>query len=442
MNPEKALEFVKAHINVVDETGAKQAESKAVVAAWIETNLRKADLRLLSQFITVTLGRVEDGAVYIKSCKMVPVLEGSPASYAVTNSGAVLSGGNGGCSLTSHRNALYKFLFKEVLSLPIALELPERFRVSARDVISLSNELTLIGSSYWTNEDAIRSMLQANVFGSKKVAVVRDLFDRHLKLRPFLDSILFALDSSSTIAVLDTVLGTTNTKRRLVQEYTYSDDGSYKLTVNDMELGQYLTHTGFKTLSVPASIVSGPISLFAHSNNKFITYASQAKLVEFYKTEAPKIDPKFASFEFVVLPEEDDSSTSYLELLASALVTRVSSVAPPALKKDVVAKELAAPNKPFAPYRDTTPRQTTNKLLMVAPIGFLSSAQTALDNYFMNTTQLEPYEVERLALAEYVRTPKNNERKKKKRGFAGEVPKLQMKRNNLFHHFRPSAAIF
>lgn len=401
VDPDKALAFVKAHINVVDETGAKQAESKAVVSAWIEDNLKSADLRLLTQYMTVTLGRIEDGPVYVKSFEMVPILEGSPSSYAVTCSGAILSGSAGGCAITAHRKELYKFLFANVLSLPIAIDLPEHFRVSARDVVSMSPELTLIGSSYWTNEDAIRYMLQEKVFGSKKVAVVRDLFDRHLKLRPFLDSVFFPLDAHTTVAVLDTILGSTNNKRRLVQEYTLNvEKHEYSLTVNDMELGEYLALLGYNVLSVPAAIVNGPVSLLALSSTKFLTLSTQTKMVEFYKSELPKIDPKFASYQFVVLP---DSSATHLDLLSSALISRTPSTDSQLKNPITHVKELPAVHQPFEPYRDLTSRQTTNKLLLVAPIGFLSSAQTALDNYFMNQTHLESFEVERLALAEYVR---------------------------------------
>lgn len=393
------MAFVKAHINIIDETGAKQEESKAVVSAWIEANLKSADLRLLMQHITVKLGRVEDGAVYVKSYEMVPVLEGSPASYAVTNSGVILSGSFSESSTYAHRKALYTFLFLNILSLPIALELPERFRVSARDIITISSELTLVGSSYWTNEDAIRSMLSAKIFGSKRVAVVRDLFDRHLKQRPFLDSVVFALEGHTTIAILDIILGVNNPKRRLVQEYVLdSATGSYNLTVNDMELGEYAELIGYKVLPVPEAVVSGPISLLPINRNKFLTLSSQAKLVEFYQTEGPKVDPKFASIEYIVL---ENPSSAHLDLLASAFISRESSnesVHPTPIKH---TKEVPIVHKPFEPYRDATARQTSNKLLMVAPIGFLSSAQTALDNYFMNKTALEAFEVERLALAEY-----------------------------------------
>lgn len=369
------------------------------MAAWIEANLNGADMRFLAQHITVKLGRVEDGPVYVKSYEMVPVLEASPASYTVTNAGAVLSGSLAGCPLAAHRKALYTFLFLNILSLPIALELPEHFLVSARDVVTLSSELTFVGSSYWTNEDAIRAMLQARVFGSKKVAVVRDLFDRHLKYRPFLDSVLFALDPHSALAILETVLGPTNPKRRLVQEYTLDvEAGEYNLTVNDMELGEYAELIGYKVLAVPDEVVAGPISLLPVSKNKFVTHASQSKLVAFYKAEVPKIDAKFADAEYVLL-EGDDAP--HFDLLNSAFISREASsdsIHPTAITH---TKELPAVNVPYEPYRDSVNRQTSNNLLMVAPIGFLSSAETALDNHFMHKTDLEAYEVERRALAEY-----------------------------------------
>jgi len=368
-----------------------------VVSEWIEkyfcaSSAPSVDLKLLSHHITVTLSRVEDGSVFVKSFSMVPAFEGVPSLYALTSSGAILSGVSGQCALSAYRRALYKFLFSSILSTPVALELPEGYQVAARDVLNLSSSLVFVGSTYWTNEDAIRNMLSAGVFKANRVAVVRDLFDRHLKSRPHLDSVLFPLNLS-TVAVSETILGASNTKRRLVQEYIL-EDNEYKLTVNDMELGEYLKLLGFTILPVPSSITCASLSLLPLGNGKFIGYSCQKDLVALYKEKA-KIDAE-------VLSTTDCFSG---DLLSNAIVVReshpMSSSSNASLHSIKHVSEVPNVNKPIAAYKDAANRQTSNKLLMVAPIGFLSSAQTALDNYFMNKTTLPEYEVERLALTEY-----------------------------------------
>lgn len=387
-------------MDVIDETGAPASESSAVVSAWVSKQLKTVDSRLLTYYTSVTIGRVEDGEVYVKSYEMIPVLEGSPSTWAVTSAGIVLSGSHAGCPVSSYRKALYRFLLESVLSVPLALELPERYRVAARDVLNLSSSISFVGSTYWTNEDAIRTMMQSNVFKSQKVAIVRDLFDRNLKSRPHLDSVLFALDDSTTVAVLDTVLGNTNPKRRLVQEYTYDDaKGDYVLTVNDMELGEYLSLLGFKVVSVPSDIACGTVSLLPVAKAKFIAFECQSKLAEFYSKQGLNIEVLVAKS-----GSEGISACSLLKQLGTSLIVRQSTaiVAGGSSSTGIKhVKDIPEAHKPIKPYDDATARQTSNNLLMVAPIGFLSSAQTALDNYFMNKTTLPEYEVERLALEEY-----------------------------------------
>jgi hypothetical protein len=398
LNGALALDFLRHNIVVVDETGARQEESQQVVTQWLAKYLsisdaNQVDLKLLSHHITVRLGQLEDGPIYVKSYQLIPVFEGKPTNCALTNAGLVLSGVPADCAMSSYQRTLFKFLHSGVLGAEVALELPDGYRVAARDVLNHSSKLTFVGSTYWTNEDAIRAMLQDNVFKTAKVAVVRDLFDRHLKLRPHLDSVLFALNATS-FAVAEAVLGVHNMKRRLVQEYTWcADQAQYVLTVNDMELGEYLKLLNFNVLSVPASISCSSVSLLALGPGKFLAASCQADLVQYYKTNA-------ALDNVAILT----SSVDYdIDLLANSLLVRETAALASVNETSAMSYngEIPQVHQPLTIYSDLKRRQTTNKLLMVAPIGFLSSAQTALDNYFMNKTSLPEYEVERLALAEY-----------------------------------------
>lgn len=391
-----AVEFLKKNLVIIDETGSRPDESHQVVTQWLEKYLNASaadqiDFKLLSHHITVKLARLEDGPVYVKSFELVPVLEGKPTSCASVSGGVVLSGVPADCAMSGYRKVLYKFLYETVLSHQVALELPEGYRVAARDILNHSASISFVGSTYWTNEDAIRAMLQNNVFKSNRVAVVRDLFDRHLKTRPHLDHVLFSL-SPTSFAVSETVLGLNNTKRRLVQEYTYNvAEGLYELSVNDMELGEYLVMLGFQVVPVPASLNASSISMISLSHGKFVASACQAELAAFYKTQ-----PTFKG-EISVLSDPEFS----FEVLANSFLIREPSTNFAASNAIKPVSEIPRVHLPIKAYQDAKKRQTTNKLLMVAPIGFLSSAQTALDNYFMNKTSLPEYEVERLALAEY-----------------------------------------
>jgi hypothetical protein len=344
----------------------------------------QALVQLLAHRIVITLSQVEDGGVYVSKYKMIPVLVGGPARFAFSSAGAILSG-IPSCPDASYRRELYRFILTKVLGTEIALELPEGSQIASRDVISFSSDLSFIGSTYWTNEEAIRAVLAANIIKSKRVAVVRDLFDRHLRQRPHLDNVFFPL-TSSIFAVSEVVLGKSNTKRRLVQEYTLGEDGTYSLSVNDMELGEYLEFNGFTVLPVPASEDFVSLALVSLGNNKFIGYNGQKSLIDLYKQKANieadlvEMEAHFAGNVFAL----HDFTPMFANVVPNPR-----------------AKEVPLLHQPITAYGDARPRQTSNKLLMVAPIGFLSNAQTALDNYFMNKTNLPEYEVERRALGEY-----------------------------------------
>lgn len=383
---------MKEHIRVVDNTGATAEESKKVVAEWIAKFLggvstSHALIKLLSHLVTITLRRVEDGEIFVSKYELVPVLEGAPATFAITSAGAILSAVPDNCVVSVYRKALYKFLLTQMLGLSVVLELPEGYQVAQRDVLSHSASLTFVGSTYWTNEDAIRKILHAGLFKSQRVAIVRDLFDRHLQQRPHLDSMFFTLDAS-TAAVSDLVLGSANPKRRIVQEYTLDKTGTYQLSVNDMELGDYLKLIGFTVLVVPASISAHRLSLLSLGNKKFAASTCQKELAAFYSS-------KKADISIDVLPSYDAS------LLDCSFISHSKTTTFAATNAIKQVGDVPVVHQPIQAYKDATKRQTSNKILMVAPIGFLSSAQTALDNYFMNKTTLPEYEVERKALAEY-----------------------------------------
>ena len=62
-----------------------------------------------------------------------------------------------------------------------------------------------------TDEASVRYLLQENAFGTRRVAVVRDIFDRDMKRR-HLDSVVKIVDRDCVLA-LDSILGADNLRR-------------------------------------------------------------------------------------------------------------------------------------------------------------------------------------------------------------------------------------
>jgi len=56
---------------------------------------------------------------------------------------------------------------------------------------------------------------------------------------------------------------------------------------------------------------------------------------------------------------------------------------------------------PWKSDRTETPKQTTNKILVVSPVGFISNPQTFLDNHFMQKKDLDAATIEHLAMQEF-----------------------------------------
>jgi len=57
--------------------------------------------------------------------------------------------------------------------------------------------------------------------------------------------------------------------------------------------------------------------------------------------------------------------------------------------------------RPWKADRSDSRKQTTDKILTVAPIGFVSNPQTLIDNKFMKEKALDKDTVEKLALQEF-----------------------------------------
>eukprot|EP01099_Mayorella_cantabrigiensis_P000691 TRINITY_DN1308_c0_g1_i2.p1 TRINITY_DN1308_c0_g1~~TRINITY_DN1308_c0_g1_i2.p1 ORF type:complete len:353 (-),score=87.55 TRINITY_DN1308_c0_g1_i2:63-1121(-) len=65
--------------------------------------------------------------------------------------------------------------------------------------------------------------------------------------------------------------------------------------------------------------------------------------------------------------------------------------------KEFIPREVV----PWGTQPSETPLQSTDTILMVAPVGFQTNAETAMDNYFMKKTAHTPAEIERMALQEF-----------------------------------------
>jgi N-dimethylarginine dimethylaminohydrolase len=211
--------------------------------------------------------------------------------------------------------------------------------------------------------------------------MVRDLFDRNLSERPHLSSV-FNLLGYSTALVAQQICGQDNLLRRLVTEYQWNGE-EYEDIVSDMELSEYLQHAGFKVIQVPESEIKFPEGLNFVSLGKatFIGAKTQSSVISYVK--------KIHQVEF--------HTADVQGTLDSLTVVRKPIKHP---EPSLVRTAVPSLHMPWASRRDTAALQSTDKILMVAPIGFLSNPQTIIDNHFMKAQHVDAYTIERLALLE------------------------------------------
>eukprot|EP01099_Mayorella_cantabrigiensis_P000857 TRINITY_DN1363_c0_g1_i2.p1 TRINITY_DN1363_c0_g1~~TRINITY_DN1363_c0_g1_i2.p1 ORF type:complete len:425 (-),score=90.80 TRINITY_DN1363_c0_g1_i2:5-1135(-) len=129
-----------------------------------------------------------------------------------------------------------RFCF-EKLGFPIVGEISPPGTLEGGDFYPWSEDLCLIGIGPRTNMHSVRYMLDNKLFGTRRVAVVKDYFDQDQQ-RMHLDTIMNIL-GPNIVMLEETLIGGQSLKRRLVDEYVL-DGESYVLSVHDIELSRYL----------------------------------------------------------------------------------------------------------------------------------------------------------------------------------------------------------
>ncbi|XP_049852212.1 uncharacterized protein LOC126329971 [Schistocerca gregaria] len=322
--------------------------------------------------------------------------------FMIMPSGVVLSSSVSSAGHQVDREAEHHhwhYLLNRALKLPVALQLPDECDVASADIAFMNSSTCFVGSGNWTSEESIRCMLDAKVFGTNRVVLVRNLFDLNLDMRPFLDSVLFVVDEN-VVAVNASIVDSSNPSfTRLVQEYVMGDSG-YELMVNNMELVRYLKYRKIEVISVPETLFFRSLALLRIAPRTFLIAENQQELASYYKEKCPNIAYSIWSYE-----------ACFLQNLAHSVIfeSPIWKVDDPVVMEDASSleeEELSRVCYPICPRvtddESCRRRQTTNRILMVAPIGFCSNQQTLVDNNFASQeSELTPDVVERFALLEF-----------------------------------------
>ncbi|GKT22922.1 Arginine deiminase [Aduncisulcus paluster] len=208
---------------------------------------RLVDVVLLNPTIKLTRTAYNTGMV-TQSTELNPAgnLLFTRDQQITTGSGVVMC--NMASSQRSHEIAIMEFCFKKLGINPIG-------RVSAPgtleggDFMMCGPSLAMVGVGLRTNSLGASYLMDNDLLGTDRLAVVRDIFDRNQD-RLHLDCVFAPLGRD--ICLLDeTIIGAANPKRRLVDVYCRTKAGRYVIEQSQVEFSQFLKSEGFHIIPVP-----------------------------------------------------------------------------------------------------------------------------------------------------------------------------------------------
>jgi len=228
-------------------------------------------------------------------------------------------------------------------------ELPPHCRLEARDVVWVSDDLCFVGVGLLTNFAGFRYAMSRRLYRARRVAAVRDIFDRNTKDRATLQDV-FKIVTDDVAAMLTSI-----------------QEPPQARLVNDYMLPANLTPLPSRQHSASSSLDA------AGQENAAPTVAEQTPNDADLMTDAarflsdqsgPLNTPHMGEF---ILGRHDVDFVEYLHELGIRIV-------PVENKTELDQMEPA-----------TIPiQQSTNHLLMVAPTAFEPNLYAAHDNYFMH----------------------------------------------------------
>ncbi|GBF90210.1 arginine deiminase [Raphidocelis subcapitata] len=147
---------------------------------------------------------------------------------------------------------LMRFCFNK-LGLPIVGAIEAPGFLEGGDFFPLGRDLALLGVGLRSNEAAAAQLMERDLLGARRLAVVRDEFDRHQD-RMHLDCVFSPLGSGCCL-MLDDIIGGDSPKRRTVDVYARSGaTGAYALERTGVEFSHFITSDlGWSIIPVPAA---------------------------------------------------------------------------------------------------------------------------------------------------------------------------------------------
>ncbi|GJQ08742.1 hypothetical protein GpartN1_g533.t1 [Galdieria partita] len=126
------------------------------------------------------------------------------------------------------------------------LNMTSNEKLSNEDVVWIDEKMCLVGIGLRTNYDGFTKALYSGIFNSKRVAAVRDIFDRSVSHATL--SSCVKVVSDDIVVILDSVQNPL--KRRLVNLYFETEKFHFSLERHDMDFTEFLHEAGLRVIPV------------------------------------------------------------------------------------------------------------------------------------------------------------------------------------------------
>ncbi|KAK2079528.1 hypothetical protein QBZ16_001922 [Prototheca wickerhamii] len=157
-------------------------------------------------------------------------------------------------SLRSPQRALEVSLMRFCLAklgVPVVGEVQLPGYLEGGDFFPAGRDLALLGVGLRSNVAAAQQLMDADLLGTRRFAVVRDDFEQHQD-RMHLDCV-FSILSDKLCIMLEEMMGDASPTRRLVDEYVRGPDGKYALERKDVEFSRYMREQGYEIIPIAPS---------------------------------------------------------------------------------------------------------------------------------------------------------------------------------------------
>jgi len=164
----------------------------------------------------------------------------------VTRKGIVL------CQLSAvqrqHEVEVMRFCFTK-LGFKVVGEISGEGRLEGGDFFPAGRDLSLVGIGLRSNQEAVDYMLKNDLFGSHRVAVVKDVHEKSQD-RMHLDCV-FNILSENCCLMYEPMMGEESQIKRLVDEWVLDEkDHTYKKAKENVEFSKYMTDLGYHIIPV------------------------------------------------------------------------------------------------------------------------------------------------------------------------------------------------